>query len=322
MTWWKENQDGIMNAAKMAWDIISQVIIATMTVIQAIMSVVWPIIKSLIVDTWNAIKNVIQGAINVILGIIKVFASLFTGDWKGLWEGIKQLASGALELLWGILQLGFLGKIFKVIKMFGTKAINVILDMVSGMKGKFDDLVGAATTKFNGVKDAIINPIITAKNKVEEVVGKIKEFFTNLKLKIPKIQMPKLPKFTMSGSFNFNPPSVPKIGVDWYANGGLMLNPTVFGTNGNNLMVGGEAGAEAILPLNDKVLGKIGAMIAKTMQFTAPAVYVNNSLSNAQKEPAIIKLQLGRNEFETFVEDINQVNNWKQLRVSMFDGKG
>lgn len=30
-----------------------------------------------------------------------------------------------------------------------------------------------------------------------------------------------------------------------------MTNPTVFGMNGTRLMIGGEAGAEAILPLNE-----------------------------------------------------------------------
>lgn len=35
--------------------------------------------------------------------------------------------------------------------------------------------------------------------------------------------------------------------------------------NGNNLMVGGEAGSEAVLPLNAETLGGIGRGIAATM---------------------------------------------------------
>ncbi len=37
-----------------------------------------------------------------------------------------------------------------------------------------------------------------------------------------------------------------------------MTAPTLFGFNGNNAMVGGEAGPEAILPLNDKTFRAIG----------------------------------------------------------------
>ena len=41
-----------------------------------------------------------------------------------------------------------------------------------------------------------------------------------------------------------------------------MTKPTIFGKNGNNLMVGGEAGNEAILPLNERTLSGIGKGIA------------------------------------------------------------
>jgi len=43
---------------------------------------------------------------------------------------------------------------------------------------------------------------------------------------------------------------IPKLGIEWYAQGGVMEKPTIFGRNGNNAMVGGEAGAEAIAPIS------------------------------------------------------------------------
>jgi hypothetical protein len=39
--------------------------------------------------------------------------------------------------------------------------------------------------------------------------------------------------------------------IEWYKNGGIMTRPTMFGLNGNNAMVGGEAGPEAILPISN-----------------------------------------------------------------------
>ena len=59
-----------------------------------------------------------------------------------------------------------------------------------------------------------------------------------------------MPHFSVTGEFSLGPPpKIPKFGVEWYKDGGIMTEPTLFGMNGNNAMVGGEAGAEAILPL-------------------------------------------------------------------------
>ena len=74
-----------------------------------------------------------------------------------------------------------------------------------------------------------------------------------------------------------NPPSVPRFSVDWYKTGGIMMNPTVFGINGNRVMVGGEAGAEAILPLTE-FYTKLNAMLDRKFEAIQrmQGVYVEN----------------------------------------------
>jgi hypothetical protein len=37
--------------------------------------------------------------------------------------------------------------------------------------------------------------------------------------------------------------------VSWYKEGGILTQPTIFGASGNTLLAGGEAGAEAVVPL-------------------------------------------------------------------------
>ena len=59
----------------------------------------------------------------------------------------------------------------------------------------------------------------------------------------------KLPHLKISGDFSLVPPRVPKLSVKWYAKGGILNKPTVFGQNGSSLMAGGEAGPEAVLPI-------------------------------------------------------------------------
>lgn len=44
--------------------------------------------------------------------------------------------------------------------------------------------------------------------------------------------------------------SAPTLPVKWFARGGILNSPTVFGANGKELLAGGEAGAEAVLPID------------------------------------------------------------------------
>lgn len=124
-----------------------------------------------------------------------------------------------------------------------TTVFNAVKNTVSSV---FNGIKSTATTIWNGIKNAILTPIEAAKEKIKGIVDSIKGFFNNMKISLPKI---KLPHFKISGKLSIAPPSVPKLSIDWYKEGGIMTSPTVFGMNGTSLMAGGEAGAEAILPL-------------------------------------------------------------------------
>ena len=105
----------------------------------------------------------------------------------------------------------------------------------------FNSIKNTVVTVWNAVKKAITDPIGTAVAFVKNAIDKIKGFFSGLKIELPHI---KLPHFSLQGSFSLVPPSVPKISIDWYKNGGIFTNPTIFQGVGV-----GEAGAEAVLPL-------------------------------------------------------------------------
>ena len=122
--------------------------------------------------------------------------------------------------------------------------MNAISSTVSNV---FNSLKSTVANIWNGIKSAIETPINAAKSAVQNAIDAMKNAF-NFEWSLPKL---KLPHFKISGSFSLNPPSVPSFGVEWYRTGGIMTNPTVFGMNGTRLMVGGEAGAEAILPLKE-----------------------------------------------------------------------
>ena len=138
----------------------------------------------------------------------------------------------------------------------------------------FNNMTGG---RFGNILDTIRSRMNSARDAVSNAINQIKGFF-NFSWSLPHLAMPQ-PR--VSGSFSLNPPSVPSFSIDWYATGGIMKNPTAFGVNGSRLMVGGEAGAEAILPLapfyaqleqmlDDKVTAALKAMRV--------VVYVENKL--------------------------------------------
>jgi phage-related protein len=234
---WQENGAQIKEAALKVFNFIKMIM---------------PFILEIIKGVWENIKGVISGAIKIILGIIKTFSSLFTGDWKGVWEGIKMILKGAVQFIWNAIQLGFMGKIFGVLKGFAGKAVDKIVEMAGKFKGKFGEILSTAKSKFESVKNAIMEPIRKAKDFVKEQVEKIAGFFKNMKISFPKI---KLPHFSASGKLDLTalPPK-------WYKDGGL------FPPNSPRLIGIGDASVpEAALPLKPSVLGMIGAKIAETM---------------------------------------------------------
>lgn len=198
----------------------------------------------------NALSNLLSFATNIINWI----KALFTGDFVGACE-YADAAMLDLENFFGncfdaILAFaggfadGFLGVICGALQAVG---IDVSVDE---LKQKFmeglNGILSTVNDKMNSVKDKFNEKMDAIKDKVNNAIEKIKSLF-GIDFPTPKI---KLPHIKIDGSFSLSPPSVPKISTDWYADGGIMTKPTIFGASGDTLLGGGEAGAEAILPLS------------------------------------------------------------------------
>lgn len=295
---WDENGKQILQAVENVWGFIKGVFEIVMPIILSIVKDAWNNIKGIIDGVlkvimglvkvftglftgdwskmWEGVKQVLSGAVQAVWNVIELwFMGKILGVFKTFGKFVKELfdkLGGSLKSIWD--------KIGSVASTAWNKVKDVIMKPVEGAKkgasDAFEALKNAISTastaiwnavksKFEPLKDIMFKPIETAKNLIKSAIDAIKGFFSGLKLKFPKIEMPKLPRFTLKGEFSLKPPSVPKIGIDWFAKGGIMNSPTAFGMNGSNLMVGGEAGREAILPLNARNLSGIGEGIAKHM---------------------------------------------------------
>ena len=292
VTWWNENQELIRSSTETVWNTIQTVIDTVMAYLGPQIQATWSNIQLVITTAWEIIKTVVETAINVVLGIIQAVMQIITGDWSGAWETIKGVFSTVWQAIQSVVQT-----IFTAIQSFISNTINSISSTISnvwnGISSTISNVLnGISNTVSNiwtGIKNSIGNAINGAKDLVSSAISAIKGLF-NFKISWPHIP---LPHFSVSGSANpldWLKGQIPRIGIEWYAKGGIMTKPTIFGMNGNNMMVGGEAGNEAVLPLNDKTLGAIGRGIAQTMGGTSPTINITISGNTIREEADIIRI--------------------------------
>jgi hypothetical protein len=154
-----------------------------------------------------------------------------------------------------------IGNAMEYIKEKVTSGVNTVKNFfVNG----FNTVKEKVTSVFTNISTGIKNKMETIRSTVKGVIDKIKSFFS-FKVELPKIKLPHFsitPKGWKIGDLMDG--KIPKLGIEWYAKGGVFEKPTVFGMNGNRAMVGAEAGAEAIVPLerNTKWLDKIADKLA------------------------------------------------------------
>lgn len=170
-------------------------------------------------------------------------------------------------------------KIVQTFTQLKTNTVNMVNAFVNEIKAKWSSLKTFASTTFNNIKTAIVTPIKNAVDKVKSIIDRIKGFFP---INVGKILKGiKIPKFSISGKFSLNPPSIPKISMDWvnwYKDGGIFDSPSLIGV--------GEAGKEAVVPL-DKLWNKLDNLQSGE---TVVNIYVNG----ANKDPVQIAQEVKR----------------------------
>lgn len=187
--------------------------------------------------------------------------------------GIQGAAAAALEGVKGIYTSGL------------TFVDNLTGGKLTDIKQKFTDgllnVKNTVTGTLDDIKSAFQEKLDAAHAVVTGIVDKIKGVF-NFEWSLPALKLPHISVTGGEAPYGIaGKGSLPQFSIDWYAKGGVMTKPTIFGAAGGKLLGGGEAGDEAILPLS-ALWEKLGSFLG--------ALFEDEDKKSASKKSAVVSV--------------------------------
>ncbi len=177
---------------------------------------------------------------------------------------------------------------------------NLADGIIKGIQGKWDDVVDWWDSK--PALQRISVAIEDFKAKIQNAWNSFKQWWNDLGLEFPHIDTP---HFKIDGEFSLAPPKVPKVSIDWYANGGFPGKGQLFVANEvGPEMVGTMDGRTAVANQQEITTGIANAVY--------PAVYnaVVAAMSEANNN-VNITLQGDADKLFTMVQD--KANNYTNM---------
>lgn len=246
---------------------IVNIIKVPLSLLQTILEGIWLAIKAGVTIAWEAIKLFLTSLWQTISDVAKsIFIPIkdfFTTIWKQIkekvyefWQPIQKFLSN----IWTNISEKATS-IFNAIKEKITSIWQGITSSISNVVSKMKDTVGSVFDKMRGKISSVVEKIKGIvqglADKINEVKDSIKNFIGKIAEAIGNIKLPHFSLKTSSKKILGKDITYPSgIDVKWFADGGILTKPTIFGASGNKLLGGGEAGKEAVAPL-DKLMAYI-----------------------------------------------------------------
>ena len=151
--------------------------------------------------------------------------------------------------------------------------------LATDVNGALDAGWSTAQSKADSALSSLVN---TVQTKAQAAAQAVKSAFENMTITIPKPRIPVISVSTNSVSYgDGGSVSVPQFSVNWNALGGIFGAPTVLNTASNGLQGVGEAGAEAVLPL-DTLWSKMKSMLDSAIKESSGGSIIESLLQRLQ----------------------------------------
>ncbi|MGH1053003.1 phage tail tape measure protein [Bacillus cytotoxicus] len=318
----------ILQVVQAVFPVVVSIIQAAIPVASAILQGIATIIKGVVIPAIQFILSIVQAvfpsvvsvitsAINIITNIIKLFTSLLKGDWSGAWNAVKGITSSAMSLIRSIIQ-GAISLISSIV----TAGLNLVRSVFSSV---LSSVYSTVTSIFNNVKSFLsgIDLGSIGRNMMQGLLNGISSMASAIWNKITEIGNGIKDK--ISGLLSIHSPS------RWFRDF-IGVNMMKGWINGIDAMKGAvqkttERMAEWMKPealTVETVYGMPKGLGTYRTAKTTPIIdAVNKSnlqpgQSSNSKQPAYINVQIGKQEFVRFVDDITNEQKIAKERRAIF----
>ena len=263
--------ENIKSSVKTKWNDLSTGAKSTWGNIKDTVQTNWNNLKKDAPAAWESIKSTITAKTdNARDALTKTWAEISkrtAETWADIktstgtiWDSIKT----SLAQTWGGIQ---------------TNTGNALTTMRNTIITAWNNIRSTTQSVWESIKSAMVNPIESAKRTMLGIIDTIKNAFANMKITIPKPKLPHVSVSTKTKTVGGVSIPYPDFDIDWFAQGGVFNSPSLIGV--------GEAGAEAVLPLErntgwmDTLAAKIAASIPGGSGGSDIYVYIGNEQVDA-----------------------------------------
>lgn len=179
---------------------------------------------------------------------------VYKGAFKMMGDDAKtnlQNMKSAVSLIWDNMTeeaKGVTGGMVTAVSENWDKIVSKVTETWDKVKTTVSDAWENVKTTFTNFKDGVAETFQSIYDTIKGIWDSLGEMFMKgFDIKLPHISVSGgVAPYGIGGQG-----SLPKFDIDWYANGGILTQPTIFGMQGGRFLGGGEAGAEAVLPLSN-----------------------------------------------------------------------